>query len=566
MAKEEKKQVNGADNRPNHVERMSGRRIFRLDSSAYSHELPHNSQIFDQPLSAHSEPDDLIAPSIASSFTTELSHSQIPENLRAYYTAAKNAASDDFVYDLGGHMSQTIEIPIINNSTVQAADTRFGVFLELDEMLPPSQVGLAPSVSPVQPASAPQLAASPAQIPPPAPAPLPAPAPPFPAGEPKPQKPLLRRASPPAWLRRLFPARLLAFLALVVILFAPLALFSTALRVVHLTIDGQPAGTLITSMVHAEDILRQAGFSPGPADRYALTQCGLETRLELERAARVILSCDGRQQTFYALHQTVEEVLASLEIELGPDDECNLSFDYILSDRDELVVYRVFYEESRRTEPLPWQEILKPSPLIAAGTTMVMNPGGGRDGTALRTYLDKYVDGALWDSVIANEKITSFPRNVVTLVGRADAIMSTVNGSDFTDVEIVNNVPTSYQTVLSTQPCTAYSFSPGCYGASGMYLFQGFVAVNPAVIPLGSLLYITSPNGRFVYGWAIAADTGTAMVEGRITIDCFFETYRESVLFGRRTMNIYIVKQLTQAELAPYAAVEGMFRLRIPAG
>jgi len=119
--------------------------------------------------------------------------------------------------------------------------------------------------------------------------------------------------------------------------------------------------------------------------------------------------------------------------------------------------------------------------------------------------------------------------------------------------------------VINSGVCTAYSFNPGVWGAAGTYLFQGFVAVDPDEIPLGSLLYVTRRDGSFVYGWAIAADIGEAMVDGRVDIDCFMETYDESVLFGRRIMDIYVVEQLTQDDLEQFVANPGMFRNRIPA-
>ncbi|MEG2678026.1 MAG: 3D domain-containing protein, partial [Oscillospiraceae bacterium] len=118
--------------------------------------------------------------------------------------------------------------------------------------------------------------------------------------------------------------------------------------------------------------------------------------------------------------------------------------------------------------------------------------------------------------------------------------------------------------VLQNAVCTAYSFKPGTFGASGMHMFQGFVAVNTNVIPYGSLLYITSPTGKFTYGWAIAADVGEAMMAGYVDIDLFFETYTESALFGKHKMNVYVVKQLNQPELEQYAAHPGMFRSRVP--
>ena len=62
-------------------------------------------------------------------------------------------------------------------------------------------------------------------------------------------------------------------------------------------------------------------------------------------------------------------------------------------------------------------------------------------------------------------------------------------------------------------------------GASGLGLYCGTVAVNPALIPYGTKLYIASTDGRFVYGYAIATDTGTSLLNGSCLVDLYYDTY-----------------------------------------
>ena len=78
-------------------------------------------------------------------------------------------------------------------------------------------------------------------------------------------------------------------------------------------------------------------------------------------------------------------------------------------------------------------------------------------------------------------------------------------------------------------------------GSSGLGLGYGTVAVDPDVIPYGTLLYITSTDGSFVYGYAVATDTGIAVQDGRILVDLFYETYAESVINGAINVNVYVV-------------------------
>ena len=73
------------------------------------------------------------------------------------------------------------------------------------------------------------------------------------------------------------------------------------------------------------------------------------------------------------------------------------------------------------------------------------------------------------------------------------------------------------------------------------------MAINPGVIPYGSLLYITSDDGKFVYGYAYAADTGTALVQGNAFIDLYYETYEESVESAVIPVTVYVLDDETAA-------------------
>jgi 3D (Asp-Asp-Asp) domain-containing protein len=76
---------------------------------------------------------------------------------------------------------------------------------------------------------------------------------------------------------------------------------------------------------------------------------------------------------------------------------------------------------------------------------------------------------------------------------------------------------------------------PG-YGitASGMRAAYGVVAVDPRVIPFYTRLYVPG------YGFAVAGDTGSAIVGNRI--DVFFPTYDEAIRWGRRPVTVYVLE------------------------
>ena len=96
----------------------------------------------------------------------------------------------------------------------------------------------------------------------------------------------------------------------------------------------------------------------------------------------------------------------------------------------------------------------------------------------------------------------------------------------------------TYSRVI-TANATAYTAKAGARTASGRVASVGCVAVDPKVIPMGSKLYITTPNGKIVYGTAVAADTGGAIKGNKV--DLYYNTYNECIQFGRRNVTVYVL-------------------------
>jgi 3D (Asp-Asp-Asp) domain-containing protein len=81
---------------------------------------------------------------------------------------------------------------------------------------------------------------------------------------------------------------------------------------------------------------------------------------------------------------------------------------------------------------------------------------------------------------------------------------------------------------------TADSAGGGGMTAIGRRAGFGIVAVDPRVIPLGTRLFIPG------YGFALAGDTGGDIVGHRI--DLGFDSLRDAMLFGIRSVTVYPLK------------------------
>ncbi|MDE6591811.1 MAG: G5 domain-containing protein [Oscillospiraceae bacterium] len=102
-----------------------------------------------------------------------------------------------------------------------------------------------------------------------------------------------------------------------------------------------------------------------------------------------------------------------------------------------------------------------------------------------------------------------------------------------------NGIPVNYKEIHRGESC-AYTAEEGALMSTGKEVFQGYVAVDPDIIPYGSKLYIIADDGA-VYGYAVAADTGYSVGEGHIIVDLFMASHDDCVQWGRRNVTIYVL-------------------------
>ena len=221
-------------------------------------------------------------------------------------------------------------------------------------------------------------------------------------------------------------------------------------------------------------------------------------------------------------------------IRLSQDDILSVDCNTKVDDISELSIKRVIYKNVSVTEAVPFESKKENSDEIDLGDSKLKTKGV--DGEKLVTKRVKYIDGEKDDEKVISEKITKKPVDEVTLVGTKGAASAGGAGT-FTDE---NGVKVSYSYKL-TGSGTAYTAPAGALTASGHEVYEGGVAVNPALIPYGSKLYIETTDGSFSYGYATAIDTGGALMDGSAIVDLFYFSLDDCYSFGRRDVNVYVL-------------------------
>lgn len=167
---------------------------------------------------------------------------------------------------------------------------------------------------------------------------------------------------------------------------------------------------------------------------------------------------------------------------------------------------------------------------MTSGQTTVKQQGS--DGIADRVYREYYENGDLVKKELVKENIKVAAVDEIVEYGTKSR-----NSIIYSRVNISRGGQYRYSKCIDV---TATAYCTGTRTATGMPVRYGVVAVDPRVIPLGSRLYIEGSNGTWIYGTAIAADTGGAVKGNKI--DLYVESYSDAINFGRRSAKVYILE------------------------
>lgn len=302
---------------------------------------------------------------------------------------------------------------------------------------------------------------------------------------------------------------------------------------------------ILTSSDSEEVLLAQTDTPPlGEHDEIVWSQIADGEQMQVLRAYTVPVTADGETHEVITTGATAAELLAGLGITYDEDDWVTPAADEVVTEGSSLTLQRVEYVEYTEEVVVPTERQEIPTSLFYRDEDETMVLQEGSDGLDTVTWRDVYLDG-VWSEKQEVERITQVEMvpTVVKVYGEETPV------SSFVGPEIVDGVPSEGVTETYTgQRSTGYSASATAKGASGRWLTYGTVAVDPSIIPYGTLLYITSDDGKFVYGYAYAADTGTALMTGHAFVDLYYQTYEESVESAVIPVTVYVIDDAVAAQ------------------
>ena len=105
----------------------------------------------------------------------------------------------------------------------------------------------------------------------------------------------------------------------------------------------------------------------------------------------------------------------------------------------------------------------------------------------------------------------------------------------------------------------ATAYCKGETTASGVGVRTGIAAADPAILPVGSVVRLETPNPKYSGVWTVM-DTGPA-VRGRI-VDLYLWSCKDALQFGRRPVRLTVLRLGWSPENSIPGMVDKMFRKR----
>lgn len=287
----------------------------------------------------------------------------------------------------------------------------------------------------------------------------------------------------------------------------------------------------VTTAATVGAFLQERGIRPRPADYVhpdPATPLTDNTVVQYSPQVAVTLVTSSGRHRILTTAPDVGALLEETGLHLGRYDIVRPSLaDPIVANATIRIARVVKWVATKRNHVAP-RTIHKISFSMPPGESRVIS--AGREG--LRETMVDYTatDGKVHSRVVATRLVRKpKPRVVADGVGTPAAIRAFekrgLEKTSYIAASALDMVATAY-----TAQCA------GCsgYTASGYRAGHGIVAVDPSIIPLGTKLYIPG------YGFAVAGDTGGAIVGNRI--DLGFDSISDALAFGRRTVRVYRLK------------------------
>lgn len=277
------------------------------------------------------------------------------------------------------------------------------------------------------------------------------------------------------------------------------------------------------------------------------TVTGRTTSVEIAYNYPVYVTCGDKTVEVNFTGGTVADAISAAGFTIDEFDFVEPAADTEITETVYIDYTDISYVNGSYTEAIPYSTQTVYSDKMAKGTSKLEK---GAEGVQLVSYTEKLVNGVSTGKTVTATSVVTKAVNARKIVGTKEAAKTVTTSADVKSISVLSpsftieldakGNPVNYKSKRVVR-ATAYTYT-GNNCSTGVAPKPGYIAVNPKVIPYGTKMYIKSPDGKIIYGYAVAADTGGFIRKYPNGIDLFMTTQSACTNFGVRNMEIYILE------------------------
>ena len=329
---------------------------------------------------------------------------------------------------------------------------------------------------------------------------------------------------------------------------AAATLLSCSIHTVEI-FDGETTYTVRTLNRNTANIMESLNLKSSKYSVLSTDVSKSTTSIEIAYTFPVYITCGDKTEEITFSEGTVKDALEKAGYEIDEYDMVEPALDTVIEDTVYIDYIDIAYVKGSYNESIPYSTKTVYSSKTEKGVTTLSE---GKEGVKQVNYTEKLVNGEVTEKKITGTKVIEKPLNAVKTIGTKTNKKTTAvkSSSSVKTVSVLkpsfeikldkNGNPVNYKSKRIAR-ATAYTYT-GNNCSTGVAPKPGYIAVNPKVIPYGTKMYIKTPNGSYVYGYAVAADTGGFIKKHPTGVDLFLTSESACVAFGVRNVEIYILE------------------------
>ncbi|MGM7724487.1 ubiquitin-like domain-containing protein [Metabacillus sp. Hm71] len=295
---------------------------------------------------------------------------------------------------------------------------------------------------------------------------------------------------------------------------------------------GEKRRTIWTTADTVKELIEQENLDVTEHDKI---EPALDTKIEknlsltIDKAFKLALNVGDQKQQVWTTSTTVADFLKEHNIKLNKLDEVKPALTEKIDAKSTITVTRIEKVTDVVEEPIAFNVVTKKDSSLEKGEQKIIE--SGKEGKQKKHFEIVIKNGKEFSrKLLKTETVEESEARVVALGTKAVQPVSTATVSR-------GNDSVAKEFYVRSTAYTAYC--NGCSGttATGLNLRANpnakVIAVDPSVIPLGTKVYVEG------YGYAVAADTGSAIKGNKI--DVFISSKSAAYRWGSKRVKIKIL-------------------------